>query len=453
MQKQKIIISILTFTMFLILAPGISKTFAFITASPRSSDEGDLELLESDYTQTIACEDPLDATHAHGYENTTVPAEDHSSYMVLHKFRIYLHDDFVDEVDFDTLECSGYDEWISCDGGYSDGFGGTETELVLGDTSSDAVYENYVEWTYGTDDITDKPLIPGKNDYDEDGSIDTTEDDRDMAEYIYFEFEDDDEGTAATTSAVYVQFWSYDRDCGDPDDSACWNEVEEDGETDKHWNNHTYTVETDYICEEIYCEDLDMTPTSLTAEEAEDTIEIVASSEANDGTNWEDADDFAGYKFWANDNTGSLSDGVFTRYSWSPTIMGSNPYTTSSNTAYYKNGTAGDTIYVCAINDDGDCLTPDYVDDYPGNCIAAVTSTPTEITCDYMTMTPSGTLTAPGESYTQDITIATYGTDGNIWENTADWTLTCTSASINPPSPTDTNETVTYIETSHAEEE
>ncbi|PIS03794.1 hypothetical protein COT83_04130, partial [Candidatus Peregrinibacteria bacterium CG10_big_fil_rev_8_21_14_0_10_44_7] len=233
-----------------------SRTPSSPTRGSSGSDEATLELLESDSTQTIACEDPLDATHAHGYENLTQPDTGYSNYMVVHKFRMYLDDEF-DDVDMSTLECSGYSAWISCDGGYdSSGFGGVTTTLT--DTAS----ETYIEWEYGVDDITGKPLIPGKNDYDEDGSIDTTEDDRDWAEYVYFLFDDSlSEGTAITTSAVYIQFWNYDRDCGDPDDSACWEAIEEDGDSGKHWNTQTVTVETNFTCEEeITCDYMTINP-------------------------------------------------------------------------------------------------------------------------------------------------------------------------------------------------
>ncbi len=240
------------------------------TYEPFSSDESSLSFYGDSLSQTIACEEPLDAWHAHGYENTTKPDEGYESYFVAHKLRIYLHDDFMQSVNLSTLECTVpyggkesdgvNDGLVPCNGGSSTSYGGVEVKLVQNDNSADAVYPDYVEWNYGMDDASGKPLIPGFNDYDGDGDTEDEGDDRDMAEAVYWQFKDGQAfGSATTTSSLYVQFWIFDQNCGDYGDSSCWSASVEDGTAEKHWNdNDTFTNYTEYTCDKPECQSLTM---------------------------------------------------------------------------------------------------------------------------------------------------------------------------------------------------
>ena len=75
-----------------------------LKTEPRTliNHDAEVTLTEGDNEQTLTCDD-LDAWHAHGYENTTTPEEGYESYLRLDKLRIYLHDDFLENIDLDTI--------------------------------------------------------------------------------------------------------------------------------------------------------------------------------------------------------------------------------------------------------------------------------------------------------------------------------------------------------------
>lgn len=185
-----------------------SSALSFSGIEMREFGDAEEETVWETNEQTLYCEE--EATHYHTYTNTTGPDEDYWFYARATKFRIYLHDDFMEYVDTSSLECSSGGSWISCDGGSSSADGGTTISFVEGDTSSYALYENYIEWNYGVTTSSDSPVIPGYNDYDDDGVIDTEDESyRTMGEYLTFDFFDDiASGSATTTSSIYIKFWS-----------------------------------------------------------------------------------------------------------------------------------------------------------------------------------------------------------------------------------------------------
>jgi hypothetical protein len=328
------------------------------------AEEDYLDLYLEDMTQTVYCPD-LDAWHTHGYRNESGPNDGYDYYMAVTKLRIYLHDDFMESIALDDMECSvpittdtpeGY---VNCNNARTDTAGGTSIDLVEGDTSSDAIYENYIEWEYGLDDSDDKPVVPGYNDYDGDGTVDVTEDDRTFYETLDFDFNSDVEtgDSATTTSALYVQFWRYDVDCGVWSDSDCWTALEEDGESDKHWNNHTYTLETVYECEAVACDTLTITPTTagLSVDDVfsdTDFSVTVTDTDGNDIT--DDVDfDYSAFKYGTSTSSTPNADGNI-GYGVLNLRDGGNELTgTSDDTITYENSEPGDTLTVCVSDFDG----------------------------------------------------------------------------------------------------
>ncbi len=200
--------------------------------------------------------------HTHEYTHTWSYTEGYESYAWVRGVRIYLHDDLLASADPEALACpdleateeaQGEDTWrTDCAGGmeYPDLFGGSRIELVQGDTSGDALYPDYMLWTFGIDDKYDAPFIAGPNDvYPPDGSIDTEDSDQKVSFQIAWQALADPGSDVGTTSADFlVDYWTFDQVCAadadeDPNDAQehadCWSETDEPqspGEVGEHWS-------------------------------------------------------------------------------------------------------------------------------------------------------------------------------------------------------------------------
>ncbi len=324
-------------TYTLALISGLTLGF-LIQLSPISSAYSvDLQVVD-ELEQTLICS--LEATHIHAYTNESGPTDGIEYWARTNKFRIYLHDDFMSNVDLDTLECSSGGRWISCDGGTSTSDGGTSVEFVQNDRSSDAVYPDYVEWTYGNTTASDSPIMPGYNDYDQDGDIDTSpESDRTMGEYLTYDFIEDDSGKASTTSSIYIKFWAYDIE----DDT--WTAIEEDGETDYHWNNHTGTNITNYTCPAAGCALMTITPDEVGVDNLYTSTDFEVTAYDSEGTDiTADLEDEDGFDYTA------TGEGAF-KYLWTTrqTLSGADA------TQTYKKAGAGDSFTVEAVGYEDTC--------------------------------------------------------------------------------------------------
>jgi len=392
------------------------------------SGAAQLDLDSSDFEQTITCPD-VDAYHSHGYENTTHPDEGYESYMIVHKMRIYLHDDFMTNIDLSNIECSTPSSWVSCDGGHSSDYGGVDIALVQNDTSADAIYPDYVEWTYGSSDSTEKPMGPGYNDYDEDGSVDTTTDDRDMAESVYFEFNGEDtSASATTTSALYVQFWQYDQSCGNFSSSSCWSEVEEDGSSSKHWNTHTYTAETHYECASLTCASLSISPTTedLSVSDVFSDVPFSVSATASDGSDITADSTFQYYiNKYGSSTTAGDADGNL-KYGFMDLFRSKSPNTTDSAVTF-EDTEPGDSLYV-------------YVSDYNGSAYIACNA---EIVLPYCTdlniTDPAGSVMLySSTSFSTNITVEA-SSENSETGDTEDWPYSITYDSTDDAATYDGN--------------
>lgn len=301
-------------------------------------DAYSVEILHVDSVeQTLLCS--LEATHIHAYTNESGPTDGIEYWARTNKFRIYLHDDFMSDVDLDTLECSSGSRYIPCDGGTSTSDGGTSVRFVQNDTSSDAVYPDYVEWTYGNTTATDSPIIPGYNNY-EDGTDSMPESDRTMGEYLTYDFIEDGSGDASTTSAVYIKFWAYDMSDG------TWTAIPEDGKTDYHWNNDTGTDITHYSCPSAGCATMTITPDTVGVDNLYTSTDFEVTAYDTDG----------------NDITADLTDG----YSYNATGEGYFKFsrfqitqpqskTTTDTTFAYADAGASDSFTVEAVGYEDAC--------------------------------------------------------------------------------------------------
>lgn len=144
------------------------------------------------------------------------------------------------------------DTWTEAcnDGVRYDAYGWTEVELIRGDTTSGALYPDYIEYRFGVADPIDALFIVGPNDTDRDGAIDEGYD-SDIAVQIGWEPLGDGEGT--TSADFFVDYWMYDQVCGDNaetvggvlDDYHCWSQVDEPqnpGVIGDHWSPESDVV-------------------------------------------------------------------------------------------------------------------------------------------------------------------------------------------------------------------
>lgn len=371
----------------------------------------------SDNEQTLICE--LEATHVHTYTNISGPKDGTEYWARIKKFRIYLHDDLMSDIDLDSLECSSGGSWISCDGGTSTADGGTRVTFVQGDTSSDAVYENYVEWEYGRTTSGDSPIIPGYNDYDEDGDIDSSdESDRTMGEYLTFDFKDDiTEGSATTTSSVYIKFWAYDIEDG------TWTAVEEDGETDYHWNDDTVTNITNYTCDEG-CNLLTLSPTSLSVTDLYSDTSLEVNAYNSDGDN---INDDLTFHYTAEGYDGATAEGYFRDGRLPNFTNDGTDFETADPTIVYKSSGAGDSIRVEAVDYEDSCYAEiefPYCSDL-NFTRPAVINYGAEVSDD-LEISPEA---SNGEDWPYDIVYSSSDSDSTFDDNTqpyttTDWTVT-----------------------------
>lgn len=405
------------------------------------SGEGSAELSTADQVDTVYCPD-TDAWHQHAYINTSGYTEGYEYYMYVKYLRFYLHDDFVDSVDLDTMECSTPSGYVACDGGTATDDGGIRISVVTGDTSSDAEYPDYIQWEYGTSSRADRPFIPGYNDYDEDGNIDTYDSVyRQFYETVDFEFKDGvTSGESATTdSALYVDFYAYDQSCGSWGSSSCWEEVEEDGETGYHWNNHTTTLTTLYECDSVACKSLSLSPTTdeLSINDVFTDIPFTVTATGTDDSDIT-ADSTFTYSVnrYGSANDAADANGTLRYNRFGLTASSKNPTTTDS-TVTFRDTEPGDTLYV-------------YVSDYDGTSYESTCSAEVQLPyCTDLSITdPGGMFSIPylgtvhGDPYETNISIDSETSTGESWPFDVTYESTDTEATFdgnaNPYTTTDT---------------
>ncbi len=329
-----------------------------------------LGLTGSDKSQSFTCEDTEyenSAWHEHGYRNDSEPSDKNESYLRIFKLRIYLDQNFVDNIDKSSLQCSTSTDYVSCDGGKSteavgDTEGGTKVTYNK-NTSADDIYSDYasfpyyVEWEFGKETASAAPFLPGKNDtyseFTNGAKASWTTGDRDMAETIAFTFKDGTkDATVKTQSAAYVKFWEYDTTCGTWSDyDKCWDSVIEDdtGTADYHWNVETTTNTTTFTCEgegENKCEYMTITPNQ---------------KEVGVDNLYTDTDfEIKAFDKDGNDITKDLKDGYHYESSGEGEfkygiLSSGTDFVTPDSTTTYKNAGAGDSFTVEAVGWEDTC--------------------------------------------------------------------------------------------------
>ncbi|EKD47680.1 MAG: hypothetical protein ACD_65C00338G0002, partial [uncultured bacterium] len=333
--------------------------------------------------------------HSHSYTNTSGPTRGVEYWAYFSELRILLDDEFMDYVDLDSMLCTTNvtGSYVSCDGGSYRQDSDTTVTVTLDES------DQYIEWSWGSDS-SDWPSIAGDM---------YSSDERDGVTYeqtvekgVKFKFKDDAPSgiTVTTNSEIYMILYTWTEDDEWERSDTDWG--------DWHWNTDSAPVSTTYECEEeeLYCADLEMSPTTLTAEEAEGTVTVEASSVDQNGDDWEDAEDFEEYKYWAENEEGDDSSGTFRENYLSGFPGGTgNPLETEDNKVYYYNGDAGDTIYVCAVNSAGNCIS---------DCRASVASESAPVTCTDLDLTPDS-LTSDEAEEDIELNIEATGSDGNNW--------------------------------------
>lgn len=408
------------------------------------SSAANLGLSGSDISVEIACSDAVTngATHNHAYENTSGFDAGTEYYMVASKFRIYLHDDFMNSVDLNTLECTSPSSWETCDGGSSPDYGGVEMSFVQGDTSPDAVFPNYVEWDYGTTDPTGKPFVEGRNDYNGDGVVDTAPINRTMGEAVYFRFLDDTPGAsgdATTTSALYVQFWAFDQACGNFGDASCWEAVEEDGATNVHWNNHTVEINTNYECpptDEPVCQDLQIIPSNLSVDDLFGPIDLEVIATDTTGQVMTNVDyHYEAFRFGTDPLNPLVVPNALGRFRYGPfnSQGGSNDEVTMDSTVKYRNGQPGDQILVNVVG--------------PGDCYQML-ELPFCADLNFLNP-PNSSITVTGNEYSVGLQVEATASNGEAWPYDVEYTSTDASSTFDgsstQPHEAGVNDTVDYI--------
>lgn len=399
---------------------------------------GSARSLGDSVTHVITDEDELylseceeEATHEHTYVNTSGPTSGYEYWAVIDKFRIYLEDDFED-VDISSLECSSGGSWRSCDGGSSSADGGTSItyNTVIGG-------DDYIEWEYGTSDSSERPVIPGYNDYDGDGVIDTPNDsDRQMGEQLTFDFDTSlTEGVAASYSAVQIYFLAYDLDAEE------WIDItaEDTGETGWHWNGHSTKLITYYDCpaEDDICEDLTLEIDSsmisngemLSTDTLYNSIGMEVEAYDGDGTNITGDTEFYYQSFAYGTSTSSTPDGSGNFYTGflNRNSQGNDSDWTSDSTVDYKNYTLpGETIYIEELSNPNVCnitYTLPYCADLTMSTPATMlfqTELPYEETIDIEVVSSYGDAWPFDVTYESSDSYATF--DGNYTPlTTTDW--------------------------------
>lgn len=343
--------------------------------------------------QRITCDEY--AIHEHGYENTTRADRGTEVYARITKLRIYLHDDFLENVNLDEVWCSTPNGWAeNCIDGVSDaGYGGMRVTYVQNDRSSDAEYPNYLEWEYGTADASESPVIAGYNDEDGDGDVDTTEDDRDMSERINFLFKDSiTTGTATTSAAVWIKFWEYDQNTG------AWTAIEEDevpGTDDYHWNTESEDLTTRYTCSGNICEELILTPETTSVNDLYTNVDLEVYAYNTDG---ELINSEVEFHYTAEGFEGGSTDAAFSDGNLFNGSEGTD-HTTSDNELTYRNTQPGDTVRVEVVGSETSCFA--------------------EIVfpfCEDLTIVDPSTEVVPmGDTYEEDIRITATASSGEEW--------------------------------------
>lgn len=350
--------------------------------------------------QSITCDEY--AEHEHGYENTTVPDRGTEIYGRITKFRIYLHDDFMDNVDFDSIWCSTPNGAITdCqNGGVDSAYGGMRVNLVENDMSTDAEYPDYFEWEYGTADYYEAPEIAAYNDTDGDGDVDMTDGDRRFSEILSFMFKDSiTTGTATTSAAVWIKFAEFDQSCGDYGNASCWTPIEEDdvpGTDDFHWNTEGSPLTTRYTCTGNVCEELILTPETTSVTDLYENVDLAVYAYNTDGDLINDDVEF---HYTAEGFRGAATDAEFGDGNPFNGSEGTD-YTTGENELIYRNTQPGDTVTVEVVGSETSCFAEIQ---FPF--------------CEVLTIdNPSEELfPAPGETYEEDIEITATADTGEAW--------------------------------------
>jgi hypothetical protein len=352
------------------------------------SNTESIQLSSTDYD--ITCDEY--AIHEHSYENTTVADTGYEIYAQITKFRIYLHDDFMENADLDNVWCSApgayTEDCINTSSKSTSDGGMTITYYDETTADSDAEEPNYIEWEYGLINSGDAPTIAGYNNYTDGTS--STKEEREIYESIKFVFDESVvEGEATTSAAVWIQFWEYDQTDGS------WTPVEEDdvpGTTDYHWNTEGGERSTTYYCPG--CASLTIEPSTHSIDDLYSTVEYVLTATGTEGEDlteeltydWRAYADGTSYVYppsSTNDDFSDMilpdpnADGTFKtkgRFGfWSET--GDNYiWDTSRYNVQFGETNPGDTITVVS-------------NEYPDVCYTKV-EFPDEPVCDYLTLDP-----------------------------------------------------------------
>jgi hypothetical protein len=350
--------------------------------------------------QNITCDEY--AEHEHGYENTTRPTRGTEVYARITKMRIYLHDDFMDNVDFDSIWCSTPNGAITecADGGIDSSYGGMRVEYVENDRSADAEYENYFEWEYGTADSSESPVIAGYNDTDGDGDVDASDSDRNFSEILHFVFKDSiTTGTATTSAAVWIRFAEFDQSCGDYGNASCWTYIEEDevpGTDEYHWNTESEDLMTRYTCTGNVCEELVLTPTTTSVSDLYENVDLAVYAYNSDGDLINDDVEF---HYTAEGFEGASTSAVFGDGNMFNGNEGTD-YTSTDNELTYRDVQPGDSVSVEVVGSETSCYAEIV---FPFCEILEIDNPVAEF------------FAAPGATYEEDIAITATADNGEEW--------------------------------------
>ncbi len=386
---------------------------------------------ETDYvSQQLTCDEY--ATHWHSYRNTTNPPAGFESHARIYTMRIYLHDDFMQSVDFSQLWCSSGAGWLTdCaegDGSKIASAGGTEVKLIRNDRSADAEYPNYIQWEFGMDDPAQAPLISDLP--SQQGTL--------IREGLNFVFKDDVEaGSATTTAAVWLKFMQYDQACGDQFGEAatrCWQDVEEDevpGTTTYHWNIETDVVTSYYTCASAapVCADLTWTSPAIYSGNQFNVNTLfqtpgpALTARAFDTTGAEITNDVT-FRYTAENQQGQSTLGS---YQQGALDRGDN-FESPSNQVNYRNSQPGDRLRVEVVGAEAACSQ--------------------ELQFPYCTdldVDPDGVLTLDGPI---DFSYTTRASNGQEWPFPATFTATDPNATFDgdrTPTQTTAKSGITFV--------
>ena len=391
-----------------------------VTVDPAVSQEETCDSIDENNTYTWPW-------HSHSYTNTGGPTLGVEHWAYIKKMRILLDDDFMDYVDLDAMLCATNvtGVYVDCDNDSYQQDNDTTVTVSLNES------QQYIEWNWG-EDSSDWPVISGDM-YEVDIRDDAVYTET-IEKGLKFNFkESTPNGTDVTTnSEIYIAFYTWSEENG-------W--IADDDWGDWHWNTHSSPASTSYSCEEEeahYCADMTLhSPASVISEvDARDTIIIDISTVDENNHTWDEDDDgFYGYKYWALNYNNQTAGGKFFTSAWDffgDTIL----YTDESDTVRYKNGAPGDQIFVCAV-------------DQNNNCIQACQVEIESPICTDLDLSPNS-ITAGEIPYSIPFTITAQDSYGGAWDGIAIWDTSNPTGIFSDNNTHTNNVTVTYSDNQQA---